>query len=169
MEDVLVRKQLEEYVEENQERFYRWAYSYVKNEDAALDVVHEAIVQAFTHICSLRDPDCLHTWFYRILVNESLRSLRRYKRVLPMEEVPEDADAPQPDWGRRLDVARAVDGLNPKLRVIVMLRYYEDMPLASIAQVTGLNLSTVKTRLYKALGALKPMLKDWAGEDKLTR
>lgn len=45
--------------------------------------------------------------------------------------------------------------LNPKLRTVVVLRYFEDMPLAEIARVTGANLSTVKSRLYKALAVLK--------------
>ena len=55
----------------------------------------------------------------------------------------------------RLDVYAAVERLSPKLRTIVVLRFFEDMPLQEIAEVTGVNLSTVKTRLYHALKILK--------------
>lgn len=71
-----------------------------------------------------------------------------------VEETPEDAVFPE-DMGERLDLYRAVEGLEPKLRTIVMLRFYEDMKLEDIARVTGTNVNTVKSRLYKALDRLR--------------
>ena len=50
---------------------------------------------------------------------------------------------------------------DPKLRTVVVLRFYEDMPLGDIARVTSTNLNTVKSRLYKALAELR---RDMAGE-----
>lgn len=50
-----------------------------------------------------------------------------------------------------MDVYRAVDHLEPKLKTIVILRYFEDLKLEEIAQATGANLNTVKARLYRAL------------------
>lgn len=71
-----------------------------------------------------------------------------------MEETPEEA-VYQEDVGERLDLCRAVDRLEPKLRTVVMLRFYEDMKLEDIARITGANVNTVKSRLYKALEKLK--------------
>lgn len=55
---------------------------------------------------------------------------------------------------------RAVDALSPKLKTVVILRFYEEMQLSEIAQITGTNLNTVKSRLYKALGKLRESLKE---------
>ena len=71
-----------------------------------------------------------------------------YKRQ--PEDLVEDEDI-----GQKLDVYRAVSRLDPKLRTVVMLRFYEDMKLEEIARITGTNLNTVKSRLYTALGRLR--------------
>ena len=79
-------QELEEYIEAHQDSFYRVAFTYVKDRDAALDVVQNAVVQALTHIHTLREPAYMRTWFYRILVNEGLGYLRKNKHCLPVEE-----------------------------------------------------------------------------------
>ena len=60
------------YIIENQEKFYRLAFSYVKNKDDALDIVQNAVCKALDHYESLRNEAAVKTWFYRILVNESI-------------------------------------------------------------------------------------------------
>ena len=80
-------EELEIFLREHQNEFYRLAYSYVKNADEALDVVQEAAIKAFVHRSSLRNPQNMKAWFYRILVNESLTWLRRNRR---MYTVPSD-------------------------------------------------------------------------------
>ena len=56
-----------QYLEENQERFYRVAFSYAKNREAALDLVQDAIVKAISNFSSLKKQEYLKTWFYRTL------------------------------------------------------------------------------------------------------
>ncbi len=161
-------QELEEYIESHQDRFYRLAFTYVKDPDAAMGVVQNAVVQALTHVHTLREPAYLKTWFYRILVNEGLGYLRKNKRVLPAEEAPEaflSVGDPCEDIARRLDVYRAVSRLKPKLRTVVVLRFYEDMPLSEIAQVTGGNINTVKSRLYKALELLRAEMEGGGPEE----
>ena len=80
------RQLLVDYITAGQADFYRLAYSYVKNRDAALDVVQESIVKALTKIDSLREPAYLRTWFYRILLNESMNYFRRNQRLLSLED-----------------------------------------------------------------------------------
>ena len=75
-------EELEQYITENQESFYRVAYTYVKDRDAALDVVQNAVLKALTHWESLREPSYLKTWFYRILVNEGQMCIRDRNRKL---------------------------------------------------------------------------------------
>ena len=80
-----IRRLLADYIVPHQEDFYRLAFSYVKNRDAALDVVQESIVKALSKADTLREPAYLRTWFYRILLNESMNHFRRTRRILPLE------------------------------------------------------------------------------------
>ena len=80
MKDPL-REEIIGYLLTNQEKFYRLAFSYVHNPDAALDVVQNAIVKALEHYNSIRNIKYIKTWFYRVLVNECLTALQDvYKR-----------------------------------------------------------------------------------------
>ncbi len=143
------------YIEDNQQAFYRLAFGYVKNADAAMDIVQEAVVKALSNVHRLRRVETMRTWFYRILVNESLTYLRKNKRYVYDESHMENLQSKQRDTAQEMDVWQAVQALPPKLRTVILLRFFEDMKIEEVAKVTRTNLSTVKTRLYKALDVLK--------------
>lgn len=148
------------YIENNQERFYRLAYTYVKNREDALDIVHDAIVKALQSYDGLRNPEYAQTWFYKILINESLSFLRKNRRLISLEDlpaspIPQTGASPEEVKDEYLDLYAAVDKLPPDMKTIVVLRFFEDMPLGEIAEITSVNLSTVKSRLYRALKHLK--------------
>lgn len=150
-------QQLTAYIVAHQEDFYRLAYSYVKNRDAALDVVQESIVRALSKSDSLRRPEFLKTWFYRILLNESMNYYRQSRRLVSLEEARPDAAAPQGDHAARLDLYDAIDRLDSREQTIIRLRFFQDMKLEEIAQMTDTNLNTVKSRLYKSLRKLREL------------
>ena len=154
------RMLLTDFILEKQQDFYRFAFSYVKSREAALDVVQDSIVKALSSIDTLRDPSRIKPWFYRILANESVNAYRRVHRFAPLDEIPEPA-APPVRADETLDLYDALARLAPNARVIVQLRFFEDMKLEEIAQATGQNLNTVKSRLYQSLRQLK----EWTRED----
>ena len=90
-----VYQQLTDYLVAHQEDFYRLAFSYVKNRDAALDVVQESIVKALAGADGLRRPERMGTWFYRILLHECMNHYRRTRRLVAPS--PWDKDAPK-NW-----------------------------------------------------------------------
>lgn len=148
---------LADYVRKNQNRFYRLAYSFMHNSDDAMDVVQDAVVKAFEKQDTLKDIETLQTWFYRILVNTSIDSLRRRKRVVYTDAVPEQEDGASQE-SQVLDAVAlyaALDKLPEEMKLVVILRFFEDMKLSEIADVTGAALSTVKNRLYRALALLR--------------
>ena len=149
------RESLKEYIKLNQQDFYRLAFSYTKNSDAALDVVQESIVKAIDKIGSLKDTAYLKTWFYRILVNESLMHLRRSKRLVLVESIEDGEPGCGEDLAQSMDMYNAIQALEVKIRTVIILRFFEDMKLEEIAVITKTNLSTVKSRLYKGLELLK--------------
>ena len=151
------RQLLVDHILNGQTDFYRLAMSYVKNRDAALDVVQEAIVKALSKVDTVREPAYLKTWFYRILINEAMNDFRRNRNLISLEEVMADRAAEPRDPGERLDLYDAIDRLSFPEQTVIKLRYFEDMKLEEIAQATGTNLNTVKSRLYKAIRKLKDM------------
>ena len=144
------------FIKENQARFYRLAFSYVKNSDDALDVVQEAVLKAYEKRHTLRREETMRTWFYRILVNTSIDSLRHKQRVFCTDTVPEEGGSgPEAGLLDTMALGEALERLNPELKSVVLLRFFEDMKLSEIAQVLGIPLSTVKNRLYRALALLR--------------
>lgn len=155
------RDEFECYITENQERFYRLAFSYTHNRDAALDIVQDAILKSIDKFSSLRHPQYMQTWFYRILLNECTTWFRRNRRTFPVETEnleqwkQESAEDPQNECAAVMDLYRALEALDPKLREIVELRFFEDMKLEEIAAIMHTKLSTVKSRFYKALKQMR--------------
>ena len=149
------RQLLVEHILNGQTDFYRLAVSYVKNQDAALDVVQEAIVKALSKVDTVREPAYLKTWFYRILINEAMNHFRRNRNLVSLEEVMVDRAV---ESGTRESGWTSMMPLTDypfKRQTVIKLRYFEDMKLEEIAQATGANLNTVKSRLYKAIRKLK--------------
>ena len=91
----IIHRQLVDYIVAGQGDFYRLAYSYVQNRDSALDVVQESIVKALSKSDSLRRPEYMKSWFYRILLNESMNHFRRGRRLVPLEDTLADRAAPE--------------------------------------------------------------------------
>lgn len=147
---------LENYILQNKESHYRIAYSYVKNKDDALDIVQESILKALNSVDSLANAEHIKTWFYRILVNTSLDVLRKKGKLSYVEDIVLDLNAEaKDDIYENLDLQTAMDNLPHNYRMIISLRYFEDLKLEEIAAILGENLNTVKTRLYAGLKRLR--------------
>ncbi len=158
MKDVneTIKDRLVEHIIQNQEKFYRIAYCYVYQKEAALDIVQNAICRALENFSSLRNVNAIKTWFYRILINECLQYLNKYKREILCEPAELREDAYYEDaYEAQLEIYQKVCELPEYLKTVVILHYFEQLTLKEISQSTGVNLSTVKTRLYTALNRLK--------------
>ncbi len=158
-----VYTQLTEYLIDNQNKFYRLAYSYVRNKDAAMDIVQNAICKALENYHTIRNAKYISTWFYRVLVNESLSFIKKNDREILYEPnaLTEDVYIEQA-YEPSLELYKEIDQLPEHLKTIIILHYYEGMTLKQIAQVTNTNISTVKTRLYASLKRLKLSIKEVA-------
>lgn len=156
-----LEKLLEENVIENKEKYYRLAFSYVKNADDALDIVQESIYKAFSSMGNIENPEYVKTWFYRIVVNTSIDFLRKNKKVTVMEaDILEGCIKGMEDNYEDIDLHKAIDTLSPDYKSIITLRYFEDLKIEEVAQILNENINTVKTRLYRALKILKIQMKE---------
>ena len=156
MDEQSVEEQIVDYVITDKEKHYRLAYSYVKNQDDALDIIQDSIYKAITSQYTLKNPEYIKTWFYRILVNTSLDFLRsRKKLTVANEEELCKLDIGTVDKYENIDLKRALDDLPLQYRSIIILRFFEDLKIEDIAEILKENTNTIKTRLYKALQILR--------------
>lgn len=167
-------EQIIEYILENQDKFYRLAFSYVREKDGAMDIVQNAICKALEYYKSLRDIGALKTWFYRILVNESVNYIRTYKKEIQVEKpemlqgealFEQSLEQKNEEWENTIEAKRLyekIQALPEELRHIIELHYFEELTLVEIAKIMDLNLSTVKAKLYRGLKKIRIEMEDQA-------
>jgi RNA polymerase sigma-70 factor (ECF subfamily) len=137
---------------------YTFIQEMVRNEQLSLDLVQETFIRAFQHIGGLRDPGRFGSWLFGIAHQLVRRHVQRHARTedQPLELAAElAASEPGPDnWliQREQEAAfrDALRQLSPDHREVFMLHYLEDFSVEEIAQTTGAQPGTVKSRLHYA-------------------
>lgn len=149
------------------DRSYRLAAVILGDRFDAEDAVHDAAELAWRRWADLRDIDRFGAWFGRILVNSCRDRLRAHRRrglveinriVLEAEHPPASDDAE--GLVLRDLLRRAADALSPDERIVVVLRYAEDLTVPAIAELIGTADGTVKSRLHRALGKLRVAIEE---------
>ncbi len=154
---------LVQFIVENQESFYRIAFSYLRNKDDALDAVQNTVCKALENYQMLRKDTALKMWVYRILVNESMKMIREKKKVILFDN-PENKMLEQSYEDKSIlfseDFMQQIKSLDDDTQKILILRYFEEMSLKDIAAIMDMNLNTVKAKIYRGLSKLKIELKE---------
>lgn len=144
-----------------EEFVYRTAFIYVKNKEDALDIVQETAYQSFKSIGNLREPKYFKTWLIKIAMNCSLNMLRQQKKIVLIK--PEMAE--QLEKGGEEDIPLSVtlhdllDTLDTNEKNVIILKYYYDYTIQTIAEMIDLPLGSTKTILYRGLSKLRKNLK----------
>ena len=162
----ILYERLIQYILENQDRFYRVAYSYTRHQEDALDAVQSAVCKALGAYENIKNADAIKTWFYKILINECLTVLKkRGKVVLTADTVEQEEVYYEKGYEQGGDIEQELEKLEMDIQVIIKLRFFEEMSLKEISGITGFNLNTVKTKLYRGLKLLKENIQEadlWA-------
>jgi len=140
-------------------RLDRAARLILRDPELARDAVQEGLIRAWRDLRKLRDPDRFDAWLYRLTVNACLDQVRqRHRRVVEVELTPlqtpamPDSSAEHADRQLVDDVLRELDEQG---RAIVVLHYYIGMPLTDVAVTLDIPVGTVKSRLHRALNAMR--------------
>ena len=157
----ILYERLIQYILENQDRFYRVAYSYTRHQEDALDAVQSAVCKALEAHENIKNADAIRTWFYKILINECLTVLKkRGKVVLTADTVAQEEAYYEKGYEQGGDIEQELEKLEMDIQVIIKLRFFEEMSLKEISGITGFNLNTVKTKLYRGLKLLKENIQE---------
>jgi RNA polymerase sigma-70 factor (ECF subfamily) len=148
------------------------------NSEDAADVTQETFLRLHRSLDSFRGDASFSTWLYRVAVNLCITELRRRgrSRFQFLEDVQHDEDAtvleeigPSPDEAIQLAeerriVQQVLRMLPPDYRAVMVLRHFQQLAYEEIADVLGLTLSQVKTRLFRARKMFKDRFQAYLGE-----
>ena len=126
----------------------------------AEDLVQEALVRTLRRWRTVHHDSAV-AYVRRVMVNTHVNRWRRWESRVRLGGVPDRiADDPalrrSEDWDQ---LRRALSLLPPRQRTVLVLRYFEDLPEAEIAQLMGCQPGTVKSQAARALAALRPLLR----------
>lgn len=131
---------------------YRLAYSYVRNEEDALDIVQESVYKAIKNAGKVQQEAYIRTWIWRIVMNTAVDLIRSRKNETGLEEAGETG---KEDTYQDFDTLEALKILEPREKAVIVLRFFEDQKLEDIARTLQENTNTVKTILYRSLKKLR--------------
>lgn len=146
---------------EYKEYLYKMAFLYVKNEDTALEVLHETVYRGFLHVHKLKSSSFFKTWITRIVINVSLDILKKTNNIECLkEDIPLVNEKKILSIEERLDLYNAIDLLKENYKTVIIMMYFNDMRIKEISKVMEIPENTVKTYLNRAKKALGELLKE---------
>jgi len=155
-------------VDEHQRYVYSLALRVVKDENEALDLTQETFVRAWTALPNFKGQSQFRTWLYRIVTNLCYNRLPNLRRSLNdlgddvMEKIPEsnfNAPAQEIESNEtRRHLHQAMENLDEKYRLLITLRYQNELSYEEIASTLNLPLGTVKTGIFRAKEQLRRKL-----------
>lgn len=155
-------KAFESLIMEYKTYLYKIAYTYVKDKDIALDIIQETTYKAWLNISTLNKDDGFKSWICKILVNTAINNIKKESKLVFIEnrnnDIPYEASGISLE--EKLDLYRAVDLLKPKYRMVIILRYFDDMKIEDISYVLDIPVNTVKSQLKRAIDQLNKILKE---------
>lgn len=136
------------------DRVFSIALTFLKGDSAgAQDIAQEVFVKVFRAAATFRQDARLSTWIYRITANACMDEMRRRRRTVLFGTMPSQLEKPvDPDEPAEMDAElhAALSRLSPKLRIAVLLRYFDDLSYEEIAEALGVTTGTVASRLNRA-------------------
>jgi RNA polymerase sigma-70 factor (ECF subfamily) len=171
------RERFGELVGRHQRRAVRIAYHYLRDAADADEAVQDAFVKAYMHLSTFREELPFEVWFTRILINgclDRLKARRRRQRWVappvvdafgverdPGEYLPASGPSPEEQVltdERRRQLSTALAKLPERQRMVFMLSHFEGWSSREVSTMTGLNESTVRVHLFRAIRRLRSLL-----------
>lgn len=156
-------------VDRHAPQLFRLALSLTPGRADAEDVVQETFLGAHRALKAFDGRASVKTWLSRILVRQAARAWRNSRhtrRCYPIDAA-DSYSPPANGFGgaaqtaavdRKIDIAAAVDKLSPEFRQVIVLREFEQMSYAQMAEVLGVPQGTVESRLHRARAELRQKL-----------
>ncbi len=166
---------IEMFVRQYEADVFRLALSIVSDTAEANEVTQETFIAALRSLRSYRERQSLKAWLYTIALNRSRSHLRKRKvierlrnslaarfRIETQNQATPEESILQGEQGS--EVWHALRQLDERHRLVVILRYFHELPVAEIANILSINEGTVHSRLHSAREKLRSALNHLHGE-----
>lgn len=145
--------------------YIKHGISILKNDDDTCDAIQETLVSAYKNLKSLREPKYFSSWIIKILINKCYDILRKNKKIKYLNEKMQiEEDAYYEMYCNDSELENVLKQLEDNLKTVVVLYYYDDLPVAEIANILNIPEGTVKSRLSRARDKIYTILKKEEGE-----
>ena len=177
------RERYGELITRYQRRAARIAFHYLRDVADVDEAVQDAFLKAYLHLGTFREELPFEVWFTRILVNgclDRLKARRRRERWMappaldpdgnerdPAEYLPSGGPSPEAQLlagERQRQLGKALTQLPERQRLVFVLSHFEGRSSREVSQITGLNESTVRVHLFRAVRRLRTLLTGRAAE-----
>ncbi len=172
----------EELVNRYERRIFRLAQNITQNREDAEDVMQDAFLKSFQHLGDFQGDSRFYTWLVRITVNEALMKLRKRRpNQISLDEPVQTEDDVMPreieDWGPTPEqryvqtelhgiLSEVIGELEPAFRIVFLLRDVEEVSTEETAQLLGLSVPAVKSRLLRARLKLRQKMNKYFRKDE---
>lgn len=147
-----------EIIDRHKAMVYSLAYHFFQNRAIAEDIAQDVYLELFRNLGRIQSDLHLSFWLKQAVTRKCIDYTRRLKhrRYQPLEEVAEPGfRPPEADPLLAESLRRRVDGLPDNMKMVVILRFQEDLKLSEIAEILDMPVNTVKTTLRRALARLR--------------
>jgi RNA polymerase sigma-70 factor, ECF subfamily len=158
---------LQEIFRASREQFLRMAYVVLRNREDAEDALQDALISAYKHLRSFEGRSALKTWFTRVVLNAALMIRRRRKSThiefvtesssgdgfSKIARIPDKRPNPEKQYAatETFEFVKAlIDGLSPGLREAFTMTYFDENRAKEAGAKLGVNMTTFKSRLFRA-------------------
>lgn len=152
-----------EKIKECEHAMYALAYSVVRNEHDAGEVLSESIYRAYRSLDTLKDEKAFRSWMLKIVHNTAVEFVRKSSHTVEVWDIDESylvEDCHAEQVALKMTLKAAVGRLKQPYRTVVVLFYYENLSIAEIGKITGQSVMAVKQQLSRARKMLKEDLKE---------
>ena len=149
-----------EQIRQQEKAMYTLAFSVVRNETDAAEIISESIFRAYKSMDTLKNEKAFKPWILLIVHNTAVEFVRKNSKIISLDEV----EIPDENNENRLittiSLKEAIESLKQPYRTVIVLFYYEDFSIAQISKITDASIATVKQRLFRARKQLREILKE---------
>jgi RNA polymerase sigma-70 factor, ECF subfamily len=144
------------------DRLYGAARLMLRDVDLAEDAVQHALVRAWRDLPALRDPAKFEPWLQKLVIRACYDEARRRRRwrgeVRLLQPVADRLESDERTIGERDEIGRALQGVTPEQRAVLVMHFYLDLTPTEIASRLDVPAGTARSRLHYALAALRASL-----------
>lgn len=149
-----------ELVRLNEKSMYHLAFSIVKNDADASEVLSEAVFRAYKNYDKLKSTDAFKSWILKIVHNSAIELIRKNSKLICLEEPEKIESDTERNLSNQISLHEAIEQLKQPFRTVIVLYYFENFSVSEIAKITETSTVTVKQRLSRARKQLRDVLKE---------